>query len=119
QELDAHLIEERLAVIAQQVADLAAASTRVRAHRAGAQWAGQGRPVGSEAEAAGALALRDLTASPACLVGVRGWLRPGHFATPEQGELFAVMRDLDAAAYPVDPVIVSWEAARRGVHIDA
>jgi replicative DNA helicase len=52
-------------------------------------------------------------------VGVRGWLRPGHFATPEQGELFAVMRDLDAAGHPVDPVTVSWEAARRGINMDA
>jgi len=106
-------------VIAQQVADIAAASARVRAHRAVAHWVGDGRPVGPEAEAAGALALHDLAAAPACLVGVRGWLRPGHFATPEQGELFAVMQDLDAAGHPVDPVTLSWEAARRGINIDA
>src|SRR5262249_60282087 len=37
----------------------------------------------------------------------------------EQGELFAVMRDLDAAGHPVDPVTVSWEAARRGINMDA
>jgi hypothetical protein len=118
-ELDVHVTKQRLAVIAQQVADIAAASACVRAHRTGSQWVGEGRPVGPEAEAAGALALRDLAASPACLVGVRGWLRPGHFAMAEQGELFAVMRDLDAAGHPVDPVTVSWEAARRGIHIDA
>lgn len=118
-EADAHVIEQRLAVIAEQIADIAAASARMRAHQAGARWAGEGRPAGPEAEAVGALALRDLAAAPACLVGVRGWLRPDHFATPEQGELFAVMRDLDAAGHPVDPVTVSWEAARRGIHLDA
>ena len=80
---------------------------------------GEGRPVGPEAEAVGALALRDLAAAPGSLAAVRGWLRPGHFATPEQGELYAVMRDLDAAGHPVDPVTVSWEAARRGIRVDA
>jgi replicative DNA helicase len=118
-EPDLHLVEQRLAVIAQKVAELAAASVRYREHQAGRRPVGEGRPVGAEAEAAGTQALRDLTAAPACLMVVRGWLRPVYFATPEQGELFAVMRDLDAAGHPVDPVTVSWEAARRGIQVDA
>jgi hypothetical protein len=32
--------------------------------------------------------------------------------------LYAVMRDMDAAGKPVDPVTVAWEAARRGVRVD-
>jgi replicative DNA helicase len=118
-ELDGHLVEQRLAVVAQKVADIAAASAQLRPLPAKVPSVGEGRPVGPEAEAVGALALRDLAAAPGSLTAVCGWLRPGHFATPEQGELYAVMRDLDAAGHPVDPVTVTWEAARRGIPVDA
>ena len=43
------------------------------------------------------------------------WLRPEHFAREEQGKLYAVMRDMDAVGRAVDPVTVSWEAARHGL----
>ena len=43
------------------------------------------------------------------------WLRPGHFARPEHGEVYRVMADLHTAGQPVDPVTVMWEATRRGV----
>ena len=46
------------------------------------------------------------------------WLRPDHFATPAQGETYAVMRDMRAAGRPVDPVTASHEASRRGVQAD-
>ena len=59
--------------------------------------------------------MRDLAAAPARLAAVRAWLRPEHFARPHDGALYAVMRDMDAAGMPVDPVTVTWEAARHGV----
>jgi replicative DNA helicase len=49
---------------------------------------------------------------------VRRWLRPEYFARAEDGDLFAVMRDLEAAGRPVDPVTVAWEAARHGIQAD-
>jgi hypothetical protein len=116
-EPDPQVMGQRLVIIAQQLAGVAAAGAEWRERQARAM--GEARPSGPEAEAASAQALRDLVAAPACLPAVRGWLRPGHFARPEQGELYAVMRDMDAAGLPVDPVTVSWEAARRGVPADA
>lgn len=76
------------------------------------------RPSGEEAVAAGGKAVRDLAAAPARLAVVRPWLRPEHFARPEDGALYAVMRDMDAAGMPVDPVTVAWEAARHGVRAE-
>jgi replicative DNA helicase len=79
---------------------------------------GLARPEGPAAEAAGARALRELTAAPSQLAQVRDWLWPGHFAQAGHGELYAVMRDMDAAGKPVDAVTIAWEAARRGVAAD-
>lgn len=76
------------------------------------------RPSGEEAVAAGGVAVRDLAAAPARLAAVRAWLRPEHFARLNDGALYGVMRDMDAAGMPVDPVTVTWEAARQGVHAE-
>ena len=109
-------LEERLEAIARQVADVAAASAdhRDRLARATAE----ARPGGADAQEAGERALRDLAADPSQISAVQGWLRPGHFARPEQGELYAVMRDMADGGLPVDPVTVSWEASRRGIDAD-
>ena len=99
----------RLASIARQVADVAAASASQRERQAG------DRPADPEAEDAGLRALRDLAAAPSQVAAVRGWLRPEHFARASHGELYAVMVAMTDAGKPVDPVTVTWEAARRGV----
>ena len=70
-------------------------------------------------EAAGLAALRDLAAGPSQVGRVRGWLRPEDFAVPGHGAVYELMRDMDVAGKPVDPVTVSWEAARRGLPVDA
>ena len=103
----------RLASIARQVADVAAASASQRERQAG------DRPANPEAEDAGLRALRDLAAAPSQVAAVRGWLRPEHFARASHGELYAVMVAMTDAGKPVDPVTVTWEAARRGVVLDA
>lgn len=64
---------------------------------------------------AGVNAVRELAADPSQLADVSRWLRPEHFARPADGALYAVMRDMNAAGMPVDPVTVTWEAARRDV----
>ena len=74
-----HGLEERLALIAEQLAGAAAASVALRERQATVRAAGQARPGGPGARAAGAQALRDLAAGPSQLLAVRGWLRPGHF----------------------------------------
>jgi len=89
-----------------------AAATTPGSQRAEAQIP---RPGGEEAVVAGGAAVRDLAAAPVRLAAVRGWLHPEHFARPEDGALYAVMRDMDATGMPVDPVTVTWEAARHGV----
>jgi DnaB-like helicase N terminal domain len=112
-------VEQRLASIAERLAEAAAASASQReclAHRRASR---EARPQGPEAEAAGVAALRDLSADPSQLALVRGWLRPSYFALAEQGELYAAIRDMHAAGRPVDPVTVSWEASRRGIQVDA
>lgn len=76
------------------------------------------RPDGPAARAAGHQALRDLAAASSHLRPVARWLRPEHFAREEQGQLYAVMRDMDAVGRAVDPVTVSWEAARHGLTAD-
>jgi replicative DNA helicase len=73
------------------------------------------RPRGAAALAAGDRALRDLAAAPGWLAQVGRWLRPEHFARLEHGELFTVMQEMAAVGRPVDPVTISWEAARRGL----
>jgi replicative DNA helicase len=110
---------ERLALIAQQVADVAAASADLHERQERPQPASAARPGSADAEEAGARALRDLAADPSQIRVVRGWLRPGHFALPVHGDLYAVMRDMADAGEPVDPVTVSWEASRRGIEVYA
>jgi replicative DNA helicase len=112
-------LEVRLASIARHVADVAAASADLRERHEQAWAAAEARPRGADAEQAGARALRDLAASPAQISAVRGWLQAAHFARPEQGRLYAVMRDMTDAGQPVDPVTVSWEASRRGIETGA
>lgn len=86
--------------------------------RLAAEPARERQPEDPAAWAAGSRALRDLIAGPSRITEVRGWLRPEHFAAPGHGELYSIVRDLDAARRPVDPVTVSWEAARRGFSAD-
>jgi len=95
--------------------DTAATAGAEGERRAGGRRA---RPRGGAAVAAGAAALRDLAADPSQLAGVARWLRPDYFARPRDGALYAVMRDMDAAGMPVDPVTVTWAAARRGIRAD-
>ena len=63
-------------------------------------------------------ALRDPAAGPSQIAQVRGWLRPENFARPGDGELYSLMCDMDAAGMAVDPVTISWQAARRGLRAD-
>lgn len=79
---------------------------------------GESRPHSLAAEAAGKQALRDLAAGKSQVARVRGWLRPEFFARAEDGALYEVMRDLDAAGAPVDPMTITWEAARRSIQAD-
>jgi replicative DNA helicase len=109
---------ERLRLIAQQLADIAAAVANEQERPQRGPVSGAARPSGPDAEAADAVALRELAAGPGQISAVTGWLAPGDFARPENGELYAVMRDLNAAGLPVDPVTISWEAARRGIRVD-
>jgi hypothetical protein len=103
----------RLASIARQVADVASANASQRERQAG------DRLADPEAENAGLRALRDLAAAPSQITAVRGWLRPEHFTRASHGELYAVMVAMTDAGKPVDPVTATWEAARRGVVMDA
>jgi len=109
----AEQLTRRLTSIARQVADVAEASASERERLAG------DRPADPEAGEAGLRALRDLAAAPSQVAAVRGWLRPEHFARASHGELYAVMVAMADAGKPVDPVTVTWEAARRGVMVDA
>ena len=79
---------------------------------------GDSRPRGQAAEAAGRRALADLAAASSQVARVRAWLQPEHFARSEHGALYEVMRDLDAAGVPADPITITWEAARRGIQAD-
>lgn len=112
-----HTLEDRLASIAQHVAEAAASSATRNAQQQPTP--PQPHPQRPEADAAGARTLRELAANPSHIVTVRAWLHPEHFTRPAYGDLYAVMRDLHAAGKPVDPVTVSWEASRRGLHADA
>jgi DnaB-like helicase N terminal domain len=103
----------RLASIARQIADAAAASASQRERQAG-EWLAD-----PEAEEAGLRALRDLAGAPSQVAAVRGWLRPEHFTCASHGELYAVMVAMTDAGKPVDPLTVTWEAARRGLVLDA
>jgi DnaB helicase-like protein len=63
-------------------------------------------------------ALRDLAAGPFQIAHVRRWLHPENFALPRDGALYALMCDMDAAGLAVDPVTISWQAARRGMRVE-
>jgi replicative DNA helicase len=73
------------------------------------------RPNSQAATAAGQQTLRNLAAAPCYLQHVAGWLRPEHFALEEQGELYLLMCEMAARKRAVDPVTISWAAARRGL----
>jgi len=77
-----------------------------------------GRSQAAVAETAGAQALRDLAAGPSQIAHVRCWLRPENFALRSDGALYALMCDMDAAGMAVDPVTISWQAARRGLRVE-
>jgi hypothetical protein len=70
------------------------------------------------AEATGMRALRDLAAGPFQIAHVRRWLRSEHFALSGDGALYALMCDMDVAGMAVDPVTISWQAARRGMRVE-
>jgi DnaB-like helicase N terminal domain len=109
---------ERLRLIGRQLANAAALVAGERERQAQGHVPGAARPSGPDAEAAGAAVLRELTAGPGQLSVVADWLAPEDFAVAEDGQVYAVMRDLDVAGMPVDPVTISWEAARRGIQVD-
>jgi hypothetical protein len=79
---------------------------------------GTARPEGTDAQAAGERALRDLAAAPDRLTLVGQWLRPEHFGSARHGELYALMREMHRGGRPVDPVTVAWEAARHGLRVE-
>ncbi len=110
-------VRERIAVLNRRLAE-AAARSPAQASEPRIRSTAPTRPQGAEAEAVGQRALRDLAASPSQIAHVHRWLRPEHFARVEDGDLYAVMRDMDAAGKPVDPVTVTWEAARRGFQVN-
>jgi hypothetical protein len=110
-------VRQRIAGLADVLAETASlASTQVG--KTDSRVAKPTHPQGSEAKTVSHQALRDLAAAPVHIAHVRPWLRPEHFARSEDGELFAVMRDLDAAGRPIDPVTIAWEAAKRGLQTD-
>ena len=104
-------IEERLSGIAHQLAEVAAAQAGRRERQAARQAAREARPASPAGEHASRQCLKDLAARPEALDQTRGWLRPDHFATPAQGETYAVLQDMRAAGKPVDPVTASREAS--------
>jgi hypothetical protein len=72
------------------------------------------RPQADEAAGqASARALRDLIDEPSHLDQVARWLQPAHFDSLAHGQLYAVLLDMRAAGQPIDPVTVSWQAARH------
>jgi DnaB-like helicase N terminal domain len=103
-------VAEQLAVIAGQLAQMPAQSASQRHHAA--------RPHDVVAETVGLTALRDLIASPEAQGEVASWLHPRHFNQPDHAGLYQVITDLRRARMPVDPVTVSWQAARRGITIE-
>jgi hypothetical protein len=109
-------LAKRLDSVARHVAD-AAAATRP-AGQAALRAPGETRPAGPAAEAAAGQFLRDVVAGPSQIPEIRRWLRPGHFARPAHGQVYALIRDMHAAGKPVDPVTVAWEAAHRGIAVD-
>jgi replicative DNA helicase len=110
-------LEERLSQITGQLAELAASQADRRERQAARQAAGA-RPATPEGDRLSRQCLRDLAASPEAIDQVSGWLRPGHFATAEHGDTYAVLRDMRAAGKPVDAVTAAREASRRGVQAD-
>jgi hypothetical protein len=111
--------EEHLASMAGHLAQTVAATGGHRERETLQDTAGEARPQDDEAEAAGAHAVRELAVGSASQIAeVARWLEPSHFARPDHGELYAVIRDLHAAGMPVDPVTIGREAARRGIRAD-
>jgi hypothetical protein len=70
------------------------------------------------AEALGIRALRDLVAGPSQIAHVRPWLRQEHFALRSDGALYGLMCDMDTAGMAIDPVTISWQAARRRLGVE-
>jgi replicative DNA helicase len=81
------------------------------AHSAGAV-----SPADEPAAQTSARALRDLIDEPSHLDEAARWLQPAHFHGPGHGQLYSVLLDMRAAGQPIDPVTVSWQAARHRLH---
>jgi hypothetical protein len=110
-------VRKRVADLVRSLPEIASRAP-TQAGKTGSRSRQQPRPQGPEAEAVGQQAIRDLAAGPTHIAHVCCWLRPEHFARSEDGELFAVIRDLDAAGRPVDHITIGWEAARREIQAD-
>jgi len=108
-------VAEQIAQVAQSLADTATLSATIREREARLGGPAQARPRGPDADAAGVRALGDLAASPSQIKHVSRWLVPGHFASPQAGDLYQIMRELTAKGMPCDSLLVSWEATRRGL----
>jgi hypothetical protein len=91
------------------------ADVQEEVHRPGLRSARRQQAV---AKAAGVQALRDLAAGPFQIAHVRRWLHPGNFALPRHRALYALMCDMDGVGLAVDPVTISWQAARRGMCVE-
>ncbi|MGH3403802.1 MAG: DnaB-like helicase N-terminal domain-containing protein [Streptosporangiaceae bacterium] len=103
--------------IAQRIAKAAAESrTEVRGPL---PTAGESRPHGRAAEAAGEQLLRDLAADPKQVTNLQSWLHPGHFARASHGQIYRLVRDMHTSGMPVDPVTIAWEAGHRGIAVEA
>jgi hypothetical protein len=111
-------VAERLATIAGQLAEESAQAMTQHEQSHNVSMVSTAGPHGADAEAAGLTALRDLIASPRLMNDIAGWLQPSYFARPRHGTIYQVIADLHQARMPVDPVTVSWQAARRGVTVE-
>jgi replicative DNA helicase len=58
-------------------------------------------------------AIASLLYQPGQLADVTGWLKPHDFSHPELAAVYGAMVTLDQRHAPVDPLTVSWEAARH------
>ncbi|MFI1953164.1 DnaB-like helicase N-terminal domain-containing protein [Streptomyces xinghaiensis] len=75
-------------------------------------------PVSEELLADEEYLLAVLTAHPAALGELVGWLRPEDFADPGHGRIYRCLGALHHRGEPVDEVTVLWEAQRRGALAD-
>ena len=108
-------VAEQIARVAHDLADAVVLSATIREREARLDGPRDARPSGPDAEASGSRALRDLAASPSQIRHVSQWLAPAHFASPQLGDLYQIMRELTTKGMPCDPVVIAWEATRRGV----